>query len=64
MALSVGFLVTMAWVGSALGDAFICYALFLFALLYPGAKKNGIVESYFADVMAKLREVLFKEKSA
>jgi len=64
MTLSVGFLLTMAWLGSALGDAFICYALTLFALLYPGAKKNGIVEAYFADVMTKLKEVLFKEKSA
>jgi len=63
MALSIGFLLTTAWLGSTFGDAFICYALTLFALLYPGAKKKGIVEAYFADVVAKVKEVVFKEKS-
>ena len=64
MSLSIGLLVLTAWLGSSLGDAFICYSLALFALLYPGAKKNGIVDAYFGQIMAKLRDVLFKDKSA
>ena len=63
MALSIGFLLTTAWLGSTFGDGFISYAITLFALLYPGAKKKGIVEAYFADVVAKIKEVVFKEKS-
>lgn len=64
LTMTVGVFLLTAWIGSSFGDTFICYGLALFALLYPGAKKNGIVETYFAKILDVLKENIGKDKFA
>jgi len=62
MAVSTMVLLTTAWLGSTFGDFFLAYVGMLFLLLIPGAKKTGIVDAYFGDIMTKIRETVLKQK--
>lgn len=63
LVVSIVCLLCCAWLGSALGDMMVWYFCVVFAALYPGAKKHGIIDAYFSGILAKLQDVLFKKSN-
>jgi len=63
LVVAVVVLLLCAWIGSALGDMTVWYFCVVFASLYPGAKKHGIIDAYFSGIFAKLQDVLFKKSN-
>ena len=62
LALTSVALLLVAWIGSALGDFTLLYLLSLVVALYPGAIKNPTIEAKVNNVIAKVKDLLTKEK--
>jgi hypothetical protein len=55
---TIGFLLSLAWVGNRINNFFLLYLLTVLVAFLPGLHRKGLLQKYFSQITLKISEVV------